>query len=124
VGKFVRPGGPEQRANNRPGDSVVGAEERETQMKTDDTCDITIGMAPPPLGHPLTHEVAEKQFTAIALARGADAVAFGTAGNGDWTFKAYFEDADCALAFAVYFRSINPAMCTVDCRVKDGGPVN
>jgi len=93
-------------------------------MNTDNTFDIAITVPPAPPGHPLTQEIAERQFTALAVSRGADATAFGTAANGDWLLKACFEDADFALPFATCLRNINPAKCTVDFRVKGGGPVN
>ena len=98
--------------------------EKETQVNTDNTFDIAITVPPAPPGHPLTQEIAERQFTALAVSHGADATTCGTAANGDWLFKACFEDADFALAFAIYLHNINPAKSTVDFCVKGGGPVN
>ena len=82
-------------------------------MKTHNTSDITITLPPTPPGHSLTREVAEKQFTDMALSRGAVCTTSGTAENGDWSFKAHFLDDGFALAFATYLRSLNPEKCEV-----------
>ena len=89
-----------------------------------DTSDVAIVLPPAPPGHPLTRAEAEKQFTAMALSRGAVGTTCGTAENGEWSFMAHFLDDDFALAFATYLHNINPAKCTVDFRVKGGRPVN
>jgi len=85
-------------------------------MNTDNTSDISITMPPTPPGHLLTREVAEKQFAAMALARGAVGTTCGAAENGDWSFKAHFLDDDFALAFVTYLRSLNPEKCEVHYR--------
>jgi hypothetical protein len=82
-------------------------------VKTVDTSDITITLPPTPPGHPLTREIAERQFAALAVSRGAVGTAFGTAENGEWSLKAHFLDDDFALAFATYLRSLNPEKCEV-----------
>ena len=51
-------------------------------MNTDDTSDIAMTVPPTPPGHPLTRAEAEKQFTAMALSRGAVGTTCGTAENG------------------------------------------
>jgi hypothetical protein len=86
---------------------------KETQMNADDTCDITTTLTPTPPGHALTRAAAEKQFTAVALSRGAVSTTHGTAENGDWSFKAHFPDDDFALAFATHLRNLNPKKCEV-----------
>ena len=90
-------------------------------MNTEDTSDIAITVPPTPPGHTLTRAEAENQFKALAFSCGAVATTCGTAGNGDWSFKAHFPDDDLALTFVAYVKSINPDMCEVSFRTKAAG---